>query len=381
MLNGKKIYVVIGAAGTGRRMSSPVPKQFLRIDGKTILEMTVEKFSASPLIDEIVVAAAAEYQDLCRRLFADLLTAGRLSVIEGGQERQDSISRAIGFLQRKGVADESILLIHDAVRPFVSQALIRRIAEKTMETGAAVPAVPPKDTIRHTVMGTLERDRLYCVQTPQGFRMSLIRQAFAQAEADGFYGTDDAGLAERAGFPVALTEGETANIKITTPEDLPMENRIGTGFDVHRLCEGRKLILGGEEIPFEKGLLGHSDADVLLHALMDAMLGAAALGDIGKWFPDSDERYRGISSMKLLEETGRIVREAGYCLGNADVTVICQRPRLAEHIGAMRKNIADALGVSAELISIKATTTEKLGFTGRGEGIAAEAVCLLKRGW
>ena len=160
-----------------------------------------------------------------------------------------------------------------------------------------------------------------------------------------------------------------------------MENRIGTGFDVHRLCEGRKLILGGEEIPFEKGLLGHSDADVLLHALMDAMLGAAALGDIGKWFPDSDERYRGISSMKLLEETGRIVREAGYCLGNADVTVICQRPRLAEHIGAMRKNIADALGVSAELISIKATTTEKLGFTGRGEGIAAEAVCLLKRGW
>ena len=158
-----------------------------------------------------------------------------------------------------------------------------------------------------------------------------------------------------------------------------MESRIGTGFDVHRLTEGRKLILGGVEIPFEKGLLGHSDADVLLHALMDAMLGAAALGDIGKLFPDSDDRYRDISSLKLLKKTGQAVREAGYELGNADITVICQRPRLAEHIDAMRKNSAEALCVSAEFVSVKATTTEKLGFTGRGEGIAAEAVCLLKR--
>ena len=379
MLKEKKVYAVIGAAGAGKRMSAPVPKQFLRIDGKTILEITVEKFAARSVSEEIVVVAAAEYIPLCRRFFAAMIDTGRLALVEGGEQRQDSIWQAINFLREKGAADDSLLLIHDGVRPFVSAGLIESVAEAAQQTGAAVPAVPPKDTIRHEETGTLDRSKLHCVQTPQGFRFGLICRAFEKAQAEGFCGTDDASLAERAGCRIALVPGERENLKITTPEDLPMESRIGTGFDVHRLTEGRKLILGGVEIPFEKGLLGHSDADVLLHALMDAMLGAAALGDIGKLFPDSDDRYRDISSLKLLKKTGQAVREAGYELGNADITVICQRPRLAEHIDAMRKNIAEALCVSAEFVSVKATTTEKLGFTGRGEGIAAEAVCLLKR--
>ena len=181
------------------------------------------------------------------------------------------------------------------------------------------------------------------------------------------------------GEKVAIVEGESTNIKITTPEDLTVEQRIGTGFDVHRLTEDRKLVLGGVQIPFEKGLLGHSDADVLIHALMDAMLGAAALGDIGKFFPDDDDRYKDISSLELLVRIGQAVSAAGYSLGNADVTVICQRPRLAGYIDEMRENMAKALSVSIDQVSIKATTTEKLGFTGRGEGIAAEAVCLLTR--
>lgn len=379
MLRGKRVYAVIGAAGVGRRMSAVVPKQYLRIKGRTILEATVEKFASSPVVDGIVVAAAGEYEAYCRRLFAVLIEEGKLELVEGGQQRQDSIGRAIAHLASRGAKEDSLLLIHDGVRPFVSQELIRSVAEAALEHGAAVPAVLPKDTIRHQDEGTLDRSKLYCVQTPQGFRFGLIRSAFDRAAAEGFLGTDDAGLAERAGNRVVLVPGEPANIKITTPEDLPLESRIGTGFDVHRLTEGRKLILGGVEIPFEKGLQGHSDADVLLHALMDAMLGAAALGDIGKLFPDSDSAYKDISSLKLLERVGRAVAEAGYRLGNADMTVICQRPKLADYIDAMRGNIARTLDVPVESVSVKATTTEKLGFAGRGEGIAAEAVCLLNR--
>ena len=217
------------------------------------------------------------------------------------------------------------------------------------------------------------------MQTPQGFRFGLLKEAFEKAMAEGFYGTDDASLVERLGHAVAIVPGEYTNIKITTPEDLTMEMRIGTGYDVHKLVEERDLILGGVNIPYEKGLLGHSDADVLTHALMDALLGAAALGDIGKLFPDNDDSFKGISSIELLKRVKSALDDKGYSLGNADVTVICQKPKLAGYIDEMRKNIAQALDTDVDRISIKATTTEKLGFTGRGEGIAAEAVCILNR--
>lgn len=378
MLDNRKVIVIIGAAGSGTRMGSKLPKQFLKIGGQTILEKTVMAFDACDFVDKLIIVTSAQYISTCQVLFSQLEENGKMAIVSGGAQRQDSIKA--GLEEAAKIADnDSIILIQDGVRPYVTQELIARICNAVIESGAVIPAVPSKDTIRHVDNGTLDRSKLVCVQTPQGFSFDLIQQAFAQAERDGFYGTDDASLVERLGHKVRIVEGLTGNIKITTPEDLDVEMRIGTGFDVHCLVEERKLILGGVDIPYEKGLLGHSDADVLVHALMDALLGAAALGDIGKLFPDSDEKYRGISSMKLLEHVNNRLAEEGYSLGNADVTVICQRPKLAGFIQQMRENIAGVMGVDVSKISIKATTTEKLGFTGRGEGIAAEAVCILTR--
>jgi len=375
----RNINVIIGAAGSGKRMGAPVPKQFLKQSGKTILEQTVSKFAGCDFVKNIVVVTGEDYLDDCRRLCQNLAPEGMIHVTAGGRERQDSVYNAMLFLERQGAAEEDIVLVHDGVRPYVSREVILAVAEAAEKTGAAITAVPPKDTIRHIEEGTLDRGRLCCVQTPQGFRFGLLKEAFEKALSEGFYGTDDASLVERLGHAVSIVPGEYTNIKITTPEDLTMEMRIGTGYDVHKLVEGRALILGGVTIPYEKGLLGHSDADVLTHALMDALLGAAALGDIGKLFPDNDDSFKGISSLALLRKVKSVLDDAGYSLGNADVTVICQKPKLAGYIDEMRGNIAEALDTDVDRISIKATTTEKLGFTGRGEGIAAEAVCILNR--
>ena len=226
-----------------------------------------------------------------------------------------------------------------------------------------------------------DRATLYAVQTPQCFRRARYTQALAAVTGEkARLVTDDCSLFELAGLPVRLTEGDYANYKITTKEDLQKEKtmRIGHGYDVHRLVEDRKLIMGGVEIPYEKGLLGHSDADVLLHAVMDAVLGAAALGDIGQHFPDNDPAYKGADSLALTREVARIIAEHGYKVGNIDATILCQRPKLAPHIPAMRRNIADAFGLPVDAVSVKATTEEHLGFTGEGLGIAAHAVALIE---
>ena len=231
------------------------------------------------------------------------------------------------------------------------------------------------------VLDTPDRATLYAVQTPQCFRRALYTQALAAVTGEkASLVTDDCSLFELAGLPVRLTEGDYANYKITTKEDLQKEKtmRIGHGYDVHRLVEDRKLIMGGVEIPYEKGLLGHSDADVLLHAVMDAVLGAAALGDIGQHFPDNDPAYKGADSLALTREVARIIAEHGYKVGNIDATILCQRPKLAPHIPAMRRNIADAFGLPVDAVSVKATTEEHLGFTGEGLGIAAHAVALIE---
>ncbi|MGF6377043.1 2-C-methyl-D-erythritol 4-phosphate cytidylyltransferase/2-C-methyl-D-erythritol 2,4-cyclodiphosphate synthase [Clostridiales Family XIII bacterium PM5-7] len=381
MLNDKNIYVIIGAAGSGTRMAASLPKQFLKIGEATILEQTVNQFIGVSLVDKIVIVTAKAYIDQCCQFFHEEIASGKILVVEGGKERQDSIGNALEKIECLGANPEDIVLIHDGVRPFVSKELIEAVTYAAEDETAAIAAIRPKDTIRHQEDGTLDRSKLYCVQTPQGFQLSVIRKAFDQAKKDNFYGTDDASLVERLGYHIDIVPGEEANIKITTREDIPLETRIGTGFDVHQLVEDRKLILGGVTIPYEKGLLGHSDADVLTHALMDAILGAAALGDIGTLFPDHEAAYEGISSIKLLAEVKRAMEDADYTLGNADMTVICQRPKLAAFIPQMRMNIAETLGVGLDKISIKATTTEKLGFVGRGEGIGAEAVCLLKRSY
>lgn len=378
MYKGRKVTAVVTAAGSGRRMGTPLPKQFLKIGGKTVLEKAVEPFEASEHVDEIIVVGSSEFLELCTGLCRQFSKFSR--AVAGGKERQDSVRNALNLVE------DGYVLIHDGARPYVDMETIMRVLEAAAGTGAAVAAVPVKDTVRQTRGGdntdsiTLPRDRLYSVQTPQGFDVALIREAYAAAEGEGFLGTDDGGLAERAGHPVTIVEGSYRNIKITTQEDLPMETRIGTGFDVHRLTEGRKLILCGIEIPFEKGLLGHSDADVAVHALMDAMLGAAAMGDIGRHFPDTDDAYKGISSMILLQKVRELIEQEGFRLGNADITIMAQRPKLSPYIEKMRTNIAAVLGMDVGSINVKATTTEKLGFVGRQEGIAAEAVCTINRG-
>lgn len=374
MYQGKRVTAVITAAGSGSRMGTAIPKQFLKIADKTILQHAISPFEELELIDDILVVTSRDFVALCNELCSGFKKVKEIVV--GGKERQDSVKNA---LER---VSEGYVLIHDGARPFVTVEIIKNVLKDAHREGAAVAAVPVKDTIRkqsHEGGRTLKRSELYSVQTPQGFDVEILKEAFSRAYQEGFYGTDDAGLVDRLGRAVAISEGSYSNIKITTKEDMPMEVRVGTGYDVHQLVEGRKLIICGVEIPHEKGLLGHSDADVALHALMDAMLGAAALGDIGKHFPDTDDRYKGISSLKLLAHVNMLLSEKGYSLGNADITIMAQKPKMLPHIQKMRKNISDTLNVDEDKINVKATTTEKLGFVGREEGIAAEAVCILNR--
>lgn len=314
-----------------------------------------------------------------------------VSVVSGGATRQESVWRGLQALsgQCGGV------LVHDGARCLVTADVIQRCMASVEECGTGVAAVPVTDTIKtvsnaNIALDTPNRTSLRAVQTPQGFKTDLLRRAHEQAQRDGFLGTDDASLVERLGVPVQLTAGNRRNIKLTTPEDLLMAEaffaeqalpalRVGQGYDVHRLVEGRPLILCGVTIPHTLGLLGHSDADVALHALMDAMLGAMALGDIGKHFPDTDPAYAGADSLQLAQHVARIMREKGWKIVNIDSTLLCQKPKLAPYIPAMRENLAAAFGMPVDAVSVKATTEEHLGFTGEGLGIAAHAVALIEK--
>lgn len=371
-----KTGVIIAAAGAGTRMGRGEPKQFIDIGGIPMLVRSARIFRDITEICGMIVTSAEEYIARTEEVLAG---AGiEAEVIAGGAERQDSVRLAVEYMAEEH-PDWDCVLIHDCARPFVTGEIVRRCIRAASSAGAAVPVVPVKDTIRERGR-TLDRSGLFAVQTPQGFRTDVIIEAHRRAAEDGFTGTDDISLAERIGIVPEMTEGSYKNIKITTPDDLEKISpggraaRTGTGFDVHR-SGGRGLVLGGAEFPDETGLIGHSDADVLLHAVMDALLGAAGLGDIGRHFPDSDGRYAGISSMKLLREVGMMLEDAGFRPGNIDATVICERPKIAARTAEMEKNIAGALGIDAENVNVKGTTTEGLGFTGRGEGIAAGAVC------
>ena len=399
MYKENKVIAIIAAAGRGTRLGSQLPKQFLKIGGETILQKSVRAFQGNSQVDEIIVVTDAEFTEFTQALCHSFSKVSR--VVSGGEERQDSVSAGLDCADSllNDEDEDAIVLIHDAARPFVSRRVIDAVTEAAARTGAAIPAVALKDTVRQTTLPeecsdirqafaenldlmeslTLRRGSLCSVQTPQGFSAGILRRAYKKAYEDGFVGTDDASIVERLGISITIIEGDYANYKITTKEDLKTEMRIGSGYDVHRLVEERPLFLCGVEIPHDRGLLGHSDADVALHALMDALLGAAALGDIGKHFPDTDERYKGISSMRLLEEVRGMLEKEGYFLGNADITIIAQKPKIASYIPQMRKVIAETLKTEANKINIKGTTTEKLGFVGREEGIAAEAVCVLYR--
>jgi 2-C-methyl-D-erythritol 4-phosphate cytidylyltransferase/2-C-methyl-D-erythritol 2,4-cyclodiphosphate synthase len=381
MYNGHKIAVIIAAAGQGKRLGADVPKQFLKIAGEPILVKTLRAFCSNENVDYVFIVTGNDYIGHCEQLIKEYNLEKIAAVVEGGRERQDSVYRALQQIDST-CPDAGAVLVHDAARPFISQDTINNVIEATVNVGAAIACVPVKDSIRQGTSESsrnIERSNLYNVQTPQGFSKKVLMKAYEQAFEDKYYGTDDASLVERIGQPVELVMGQYDNIKITTKEDMPMENRVGTGFDVHALVEGRPLILGGVEIPFEKGLDGHSDADVLIHALMDALLGAAALGDIGRHFPDTDPQYKGISSVKLLEHVVKLLESESYRIGNVDITVMAQRPKIKSYIDDMTRIIAETMNVGVDKVNIKGTTTERLGFVGREEGIAAQAVCLLYR--
>lgn len=378
------VTMIIAAAGQGKRMASDRNKVLLTLAGESILARTVKQIAACAEVDELILVAAAGEERLLEEIGN---AAGRFSckVVTGGAERQHSIANALAVTSE--TAD--VILVHDGARPLVSPECISEIIAAARCYRAAVTAVPVKDTIKQAdeqemVAATPERGKLWAVHTPQGFEAALLRDAYARAQQDGILATDDAALVERLGVKVKLVRGSYKNIKVTTPDDLTIAAallakeggmmRVGMGYDVHRLVEGRKLILGGEEIPYEKGLDGHSDADVLLHAIKDALLGAAALGDIGRHFPDTDAAYKGASSLKLLRRVGEIVSEHGYAVNNIDATIIAQRPKLAGFIPAMNRNIAETLGIAIDAVNVKATTTEGLGFAGSGEGMAAQAI-------
>lgn len=396
MYGNKKIAVIIAAAGSGTRMGSCIPKQYMELQGKPILTRTVEAFSRNALIDEIFIVTNRDYIGLCDYELKGKRGLHKIrGILEGGAQRQDSVSLALNVLP----SDIDYVLVHDGARPFILDETIHTLIECAVANGAAAVAVPVKDTIKaaenNVFTETLDRSRLYAIQTPQGFQKDLLIRAYQKASEENFYGTDDAVLVENLGEKVYLVKGDYNNIKITTMEDMitgeailasrkgsnPPEDgfRIGSGFDVHRLVEGRRLVLGGVEIPFEKGLLGHSDADVLVHAIMDALLGACGLGDIGRHFPDTDDRYKGISSLILLDEVRRLLDEHDYSIGNIDATVIAQRPKIAPYIKEMTRQLAFRLKIKEEQVNLKGTTTEKLGFCGREEGIAAQASVLIKR--
>jgi 2-C-methyl-D-erythritol 4-phosphate cytidylyltransferase/2-C-methyl-D-erythritol 2,4-cyclodiphosphate synthase len=385
------VAAIVPAAGQARRFGGPVNKVIARLGDKPVLAHTLAALSACPEITEIVVVAGAPELADCEQLVAATPFPKVTSIVVGGATRQESV--AIGL--NHTTPEAGLIVIHDGARPLCPVAVFSRVIAVAREAGAATAAVPVTDTVvRADVAGqlaeTLTRSELRAVQTPQAFRRELIIRAHARAKADGFLGTDDAALVVRLGRPVVLVEGDRRNIKLTNQDDLaiaghwlngeePMATRTGFGYDVHRLVPGRPLVLGGVEIPSELGLLGHSDADVIVHALMDALLGAAALGDIGRHFPDNDPRYAGADSIALLREVTGLVAAAGWRPVNLDMTLLLERPKIAPHVARMQSRIAAAVGLTVGAVSIKATTNEGLGSIGRGEGAAATAVATLQR--
>ncbi|MBI2828604.1 MAG: 2-C-methyl-D-erythritol 4-phosphate cytidylyltransferase [Acidobacteria bacterium] len=387
------VSAIIAAGGRGARFGRDRAKQFLRLGGRPILQRAVDAFVLSDRITDVVVALPSDLLGSA----PDYLR-GRskpIAIVEGGARRQDSVANAFALVS--GRAD--VVVIHDAARPLVSADLIRRTVAAAVECGAAIAALPVTDTVKRgdadrIIVDTLPRGEIFLAQTPQAFRVGVLRDALARAA--GFAdATDEAALAERAGHRVRLVEGDPRNIKITTPDDLATAERlvgpparsrvegttlrIGNGYDLHRLAAGRRLILGGVVIPFEKGLEGHSDADAVCHAVTDAILGGAGAGDIGRHFPDTDAAWKDADSLALLTRGAQIIGAAGFSVVNVDVVVVAQRPRLVPYIDAMRANLARAMGVATDRVSVKGKTNEGVGAIGAGESIAVHAVALIAR--
>jgi 2-C-methyl-D-erythritol 4-phosphate cytidylyltransferase/2-C-methyl-D-erythritol 2,4-cyclodiphosphate synthase len=435
------VTAIIAAGGRGLRFGGPRPKQLVEIAGRPMLERSVAAFLGHPSIDAVIVALperlVADPPEYLRSPERLALHGSRgpalhgskktIRIVAGGERRQDSVANAF----RAADAKSDVIVIHDAARPFASADLISRTIAAAAESGAALAALQASDTVKRvsggpveaghhespvasasswTVVETLPRETIFLAQTPQAFRRHVLRDALTLVED----ATDEAALAEKAGHAVRIVDGEATNIKITTEDDLPIAEaiaetlrnadrgqptghgfgddsalrtsrpalartgRAGTGYDLHRLVEGRQLVLGGVAIPSDRGALGHSDADVVCHAIIDAILGAACLGDIGRHFPDTDPRWKDAPSLDLLRRTVVLAAERGLEVGNVDVTVILERPKIKDHLDAMRASVAGAIGIDAGRVSIKGKTNEGVDAIGRGEAIAAQAVALIR---
>ncbi len=383
-----RINVILLAAGNSERMKSGKNKVLLSVGGLSCIARSAQAFSFCA--GRMVVVCREKDLEEVRQEISVLSLPFPVQFTAGGATRQESVLHGLECLP---AADRDIVLIHDGARCLVDRATIENVIDSVLLHGSGIASVPVTDTVKSVspdgkIEKTIPRDTLRAMQTPQGFFVRELMEAHRHALSAGFTGTDDAAVMEFSCKPVYCSEGSRMNLKLTSQEDLQMAEsytrkdaacpfRVGHGYDVHRLTEGRKLILCGVEIPYEKGLLGHSDADVAVHALMDALLGAAALGDIGKWFPDTDPEYKNISSIRLLQSVMELIQGKGFRPVNVDLTIIAQRPRLQDYIPEMRRILSEKLSLEESLVSVKATTTERLGFEGRGEGISAQAVCLL----
>lgn len=432
----ERVAAVVVAAGRGERVGVP-GKVLLPLAGAPMIAWALRALEEAAGVGAVVVAAGAHTREAIARLVADERFAKVHAVAPGGERRQDSVAAGLAALP-EGI---EIVVIHDGARPLAEAELFNRCVRAAAETGAAIAATPVADTLKRAADGviieTVDREGLWAAQTPQAFRLSVLREAMAAHAGETV--TDEALLCEAAGLPVRIVPASAANLKVTRPEDIPVAEallrarvaeagarsrvvprdeeahfgigaapgeprffagaqndtgvsaqsgaagrarigaamRTGIGYDAHRFAAGRRLVLGGVEIPHERGLEGHSDADVVLHAIADAILGAAALGDIGAHFPPSDARYRDADSRDLLRESARLAREAGWVPVNVDATVLAEAPRIGPHVPAMRARIAACLGLEVAAVGVKATTNEGMGAIGRGEGIAALAVATL----
>ena len=376
-----KVSAILVAAGSSVRMGG-IDKLRLMIGGQSVLERSFTALVSNSLIGEIVVVVREEKVLETERLIERKSPDKPVIVVAGGETRFLSVQNGIAAAS-PGV---EYFCIHDAARPFVSDNLIERTINAAVSYGAAAGGLPVSDTLKRVSEDgfseeTLVRCSLRAMGTPQVFESALYRKA---AEAfDNIDALDDCEVVERYGGQVAIIDGDPQNIKITTQRDVPSftagpSMRVGYGYDVHRFAENREFILGGVVIPFAKGLLGHSDADVLTHAVIDAVLGAAALGDIGEHFPNSDPAFKDADSLTLLRQTTEKSKNAGFSVVNIDATIVCEKPVLSAYKSAMRKNIAQAAGIDCDRVSVKATTEEGLGFTGKGTGVAACACVMLQ---
>jgi 2-C-methyl-D-erythritol 4-phosphate cytidylyltransferase/2-C-methyl-D-erythritol 2,4-cyclodiphosphate synthase len=379
-----RCIALIVAAGRGTRLGGPLPKQYLPLAGQALLRHAAQQFASHPAVTGVRVVYHPDDRALYEGATAglDLLTP-----VHGGAARQDSVRLGLESLASLAPAR---VLIHDGARPFVDHALVDRVLAALDEAPGAIPALPLRDTVKRgrdgSIEATLDRSSLWRAQTPQGFRYDAILEAHRRCVGSEL--PDDAAVAETAGLTVRLVEGDEENFKVTTSDDLVRAERvmaarqgdvrIGQGFDVHAFGPGDHVWLCGVRVPFDHGLVGHSDADVGLHALTDALLGALGAGDIGQHFPPSDPQWRGASSDRFLRHAADLVAAAGGAVAHVDLTLICERPKIGPHREAMIRRVAEILSLPAGRVSVKATTTEGLGFTGRHEGIAGQAVATIR---